>query len=93
MVKKQIFLVFACDAWKSRGSSSLLMVTSSVRKLRSFLIKKIEAGDFVYRGDSDTPISQQVKHFKYDFDHESRDFINGCLQYGFYEYTYDGEEM
>ena len=90
--KKQIFIIFACDEWRSRGSSSLLMVTSSVRKLRSFLVKKISAGDFIYR-DADLPISKQVKSFKYDFDHMDNTYINNNLLYGYYDYTYDGEEM
>ena len=90
--KRQIFIIFVCDEWKSRDSSSLLMVTSCVRKLRSFLVKKIKAGDFIY-GDTDLPVSKQVKSFKYDFDHMDNDHINGNLLYGYYDYTYDGEEM
>lgn len=90
--KKQIFVIFACDEHKSRHSMSLLMATTSVRKLRSFLANKIAADDFVYIND-DMDKKEQVKRFKYDFDNNNCTYINNNLIYGFYDYTHDGEEM
>lgn len=90
--KKQIFVIFACDEHKSRHSMSLLMATTSVKKLRSFLANKIAADDFVYI-DDDLDKKEQVKRFKYDFDNNNRTYINNNLIYGFYDYTHDGEEM
>lgn len=90
--KKQIFVVFACDEYKSRHSMSLLMVTTSVKKLRSFLANKIATDDFVYIDDN-LDKDEQVKRFKYDFDNNNRVYINNNLIYGFYDYTHDGEEM
>ena len=90
--KKQIFVIFACDEHKSRHSMSLLMATTSVRKLRSFLAKKIAVDDFVYI-DEGLDKAEQVKRFKQDFDNNNRTYINNNLLYGFYDYTHDGEEM
>lgn len=52
MSKKQIYTVFACDEWKSKDSMRLLMATTSVRKLKSFIVRKISQGEFDY-GNSD----------------------------------------
>ena len=51
-MSKQIFTVFACDQWKSRNSMRLMMATTSVRKLKSFIVRKIIDKTFTYdKGD------------------------------------------
>lgn len=89
---KQIYFIFYCDEHKSRHSMTLLMATTSVRKLRSFLAQKIAEGDFTYVDDS-LDKAEQVKRFKYDFDNKNRTYINDYLIYGFYDYAYDGEQI
>lgn len=49
MSKKQIYTVFACNEWKSKDSMRLLMATTSVRKLKSFIVRKISQGEFDWR--------------------------------------------
>lgn len=92
MSKKQIYTVFACNEWKSKDSMRLLMATTSVRKLKSFIVRKISQGEFDY-GNSDYTISRMVKLFKQDFQNGLREDINNCLTYGFLDYCYDGEEI
>lgn len=92
MSKRQIYLVYACDEWKSRDSMRLEMATTSVRRLKSFIAKKIKDGDYDYY-DAEASRAKQVAEFKRDFDSERRDYINGQLVYGFLDYTHDGEEI
>lgn len=93
MSKKQIYTVFACDEWKSKDSMRLLMATTSVRKLKSFIVRKIADETFTYDKGSELSISQQVKLFKIDFENALREDINNCLYYGYLDYCYDGEEI
>ena len=69
------------------------MATTSVRKLKSFIVRKIIDKTFTYDKGDELSISQQVKLFKMDFENGLRDDINNCLRYGFLDYCYDGEEI
>ena len=89
----QIYTVFACDEWKSRDSMRLLMATTSIRKLKSFIVRKISDETFTYDKGNELSIPQQVKLFKMDFENGLRNDVNGCLHYGFLDYCYDGEEI
>ena len=88
--KRQIFLVYACDEWKSKDSMRLELATTSVRRLKSFVAKKIKDGDYYYNSARE---SMQVAEFKQDFVHKTRDYINSKLVYGCMDYVYDGEEI
>lgn len=90
--KKQIFYVFACDEWKSDESMRLEMVTTSVRRLRSFIAKMIEDECYEY-GDTNLPPKKQAVQFREDFDAKTSWEINGLLKWAFYDYAYDGEEL
>lgn len=92
MSKKQIFVVHACDEWKSMDSMRLLMATTSVRRLRAFIAKKIQNGEFDYY-DGELSRTKQVKQFREDFKTEDNYTINSRLTYGIYDYVYDGEEV
>ncbi len=92
-MRKQIYTVFACDQWKSRDSMRLLMATTSIRKLKSFIVRKIADETFAYDKGNELSISQQVKLFKIDFENGLREDINNCLHYGFLDYCYDGEAI
>lgn len=91
MKKRPIYLVFDCDEWKTRSSMRLAMVTTSPRRLRSFIAGKIERGDFIYGSEKD-PVREQVSSLKKDFDEQLRGSINAMLTYGFFNCVYDGEE-
>lgn len=92
MSKRQIFLVYDCDEWKSTSSLQLAMATTSVRRLKSFIAKKIERGDFEYDSTEQTS-RQQAAQFRKDFDARPHDWLNSLLKFGFYDYTHDGEEI
>ena len=92
MGRKQIFLVYDCDEWKSKDSMRLAMATTSSRGLRSFIASKIERGDFDY-GDPDEPRKKQTSEFRREFDSMPRDWLDSKIKFGFYDYTYDGEEL
>lgn len=91
--KKQIYLVFSCDDHKTHYSEKLIMATTSVRKLKSFLAKEISNGDIDYsNGITETPKRMSAK-FKRDFDVLTRGEINDRLVYAYIDYCYDGEEI
>ena len=91
--KKQIYTIFACDAWQSKDSTRLMMVTTSVRRLKSFIAKQIEDEVFEYGDDDRLPPKKEAALFRKDFEEEEQRTINDRLRYGFYDYTYDGEEI
>lgn len=91
MSKKQIFIVQACDAWGSKDSMRLLLVTTSTRRLRAFIAEKIRSGEFDYN-DAEMSRAKQVKQFREDFERD-RSTIDSRLMYGTYDYVYDGEEV
>ena len=93
---KQIFIVYSCDEWKTKPMS-IEMVTTSSRKLKSFIAHMIYMEDAEYLpfdqiGHKRTAV-QQEKLFKEDFDKLTRDEINSNLRYVFYDYAYDGERI
>lgn len=91
--KKQIYLVFSCNGSKFHDSESLIMATTSVRKLKSFLTKEIENGYIDYsNGITETPKRMAAK-FRKEFDLLSRREINDRLAYAYIDYCYDGEEI
>lgn len=93
-MNKQIYTVFTCDNWKSRDSMNLIFCSTSQRKLKSFIAKKIEDNTFSYNhGEEDLSKNKQVKMFKSDFDIISHDYINCNLNGGYLDYYYDGEEI
>lgn len=69
-----------------------MMVTTSVRSLKSFIAEKIYDDTFTY-GDNSLSKAQQVKRFKADFDTIPKENINDLLSYGFLDFSYDGEEI
>ena len=92
MSKRQIFTVSSCDVWKTRDSMRLMMVTTSVRRLKSFIAEKIHDDTFTY-GDGSLSKSRQVWSFMADFDTIPKENINDLLSYGFLDFSYDGEEI
>ena len=90
---KQIWIVYACDDWNSKPMQCI-MCTTSVRKLKSFIIEKIKDGTFDYFTPDLSPlIAKKIAQFNADWKTQTRDHINWNLGNGFYDYCYDGEEI
>ena len=90
--KRQIFLCYSCDEWKSTDSMVLLMATTSVTKLKMFIANEIIRGGFEWLGEGNTR-AQKAASFRKAFSKEARDALNSALTYGFFDYVYDGEEV
>lgn len=88
--KKQIFVLFRCDVWKSKSSMSMCGATTSATKLKRMVISEIKAKNLVF-GDEEDSISAQVKAFREAFKKESPLEINNQLVYGYIESANDGE--
>lgn len=91
-MSKQIYLIYSCDEWKTKPMR-LLMCTTSKRKLKSFIAKKIKDDTFGYCDEEMSKV-WQVESFKADWDLMlPRCGINDRLHCGYFDYTYDGEEI
>ena len=88
--KKQIFVLFSCNTWKTYDSMRLVGATTSPTKLKMMIIEEIKDGNMAYK-DEEASINQQVTQFKKDFKEKIRGEINSLLTYGFIDYMYDGE--
>lgn len=90
---KRIYTAWACDEWKSRDSMRLLMATTSVRRLKSFIARKIADETFTYGKGDELSIPQQAKLFRADFENSSLADLNDGLCYGFLDDCNDGEAI
>lgn len=88
MANKQIYLVYSCDADKSQ--ERLVLATTSAKRVRDFIVASIRSGDMRYV-DSDR-ISAEKMFFR-DWNKAPRGVINSRLQYGYFDYVYDGVEI
>ena len=96
-MSKPIFAVYSCGRSK-RDEDRLLMATTSIRKLKSFIAVKIEGYKFHYTDGSG--IEKQHLFFKSDFDLARRPvqvldvkLLNDRLINARIEIFYDGEEI
>ena len=92
-MSKEIYTAWACDRWKSSDSMRLLMATTSVRKLKSFVARKIADETFTYDRGDELSIPKQVALFRCDFSPESLEALNNGLRFGFLDSCCDGEEL
>lgn len=89
---KQIFMLHQCDEWKSTNTSSVILVTTSQRKLKSAIVKCIEKKEMQYSdGREDLSVRKQIALFKEDWKEKTSREINDRLTFGWYDYAYDGE--
>lgn len=93
MSKKQIYLVYACDIWKTRDSMRLLMATTSKRKVLALVSKRIEDEAFEYQGYKGRRPAEDAREFRRDFDTRTRSELNGDLLYCYLNYVFDGEVL
>lgn len=89
--KKQIFLVYACDEWKTRKEMTLILATTSAKRARDFIADQIRRGDMEYISDDSCESAE--KAFLKDWEKCPRNQINSNLEFGFVDYVYDGEEI
>lgn len=95
--KKQIYLCFNCDVWKSWDSMRLVMATTSPAKVRRFIEKKIQEDSEVrynYDGSEDSKsLKADALQFRNDWKTIPLQKINDRLEGVFLDYAYDGEEI
>lgn len=91
--KKQIYIVYHLDYLEE--DKKVLMVTTSVTKLKQFIIKKIKEYNRYYYYDNNRSysVNQQINNFRFDFKNHHRNLINQNLHGLEYDYVYDGEEI
>ena len=106
-MSKQIYYLQSCDEWKSTDSMNLLFIGTSQRKLMMKISKEVEEGNMEYKPvttyqdfdgnkiwkEKENNPKQQAKLFREDWKTKTCSDINSELKYGYYDYTYDNEEM
>lgn len=95
--KKQIYLYFTCDTWKSRDSMKLVMATTSQTRMRRFAEKQIlEDPEVRFTNgsieDSADPKAEMLQ-FRAAWKTMNRNDINDRLNGAYIDYAYDGEEI
>lgn len=88
--KKQIWVVWHIDEWGKYIFPAL--ITTSITKVKSFLLNKIKLGEEVYNSTVYSK-SKMMEIFRFDFKNHERRIINDNLHYFQYDYYYDGEEI
>ena len=88
--KQQIWVVWNSNQWGEFTSPA--MITTSITKVKRFIIKQIKSEDCLYNPYNKSK-TEQIKLFKEDFKKKERKIINSNLTWFQYEYYYDGEEI
>lgn len=89
---KNIYILSNCDEWKEYSSMSLVAATTSIRKIKSIIIQKIEDGNMEYkRGNNELSKTNQIKMLREDWEQKGEDFVFDNLDYGYIEVVLDGE--
>ncbi|EQB4341427.1 hypothetical protein ACYJ2U_001811 [Clostridium botulinum] len=78
---KNIILLYSCNAWKEHSSMSLVMVSTSERRIRKEITNQIKNKDMQYESD------------KNDLKELSLNDIDKCLKYGYISIVEDGERQ
>ena len=89
----KIYILFACDQWKSTESMNLACATTDPEKMMDVIANEIgEGGMTFYYGNSsedEAPAAFQ----KFREEQPDLKFINGYLEYGHLETVEDGEVL
>lgn len=81
---KDIYLLYACDEWKSNSSMSLRMATTSITKLKKEIELAVEDGDMDFS-------QSDVKGFLKETNSVSD--IDTALGYGYIDAVTDGQRQ
>lgn len=95
-MSKQIYYAMYCDEWKSHDSERLMFIGTSPQKLKMVISKAIENDEAYYHCDGFdemTTQKKQAKEFRKDFAVLTRRELNDRLEYIYFDYTYNNEEM
>lgn len=89
---KKIYILSNCNEYKAYRSMRLVAATTSIKKVKSIIIKQIKEEDMAYtRGNDDLSNTKQIKMLREDWEKTGEDFVFGNLKYGYVEVVTDGE--
>lgn len=93
-MSKQIFLVYSCNEWKNTPMP-LLLATTSKRRLKMFISSLIEREEasYSFNNCNDPTPKKMAEAFRKDFGELTRDELNARLEYVYFDYAIDGEEI
>ncbi len=89
---KNIYILYTCNEWKEYSSMSLVVASTSIRRIKSIIIQKIKDDDMEYkRGWNDISKTKQIKMLREDWNEKGSNFVFDNLDYGYVEVVADGE--
>lgn len=89
---KNIYILSSCNEWKEYSSMSLVVATTSVKKIKNIIIQRIKDDDMEYkRGEDELSKTKQIKKLCEDWNYMGIDFVFDNLDYGYVEVVADGE--
>jgi hypothetical protein len=77
----EIYLLYSCDAWKSKSSMRLIMATTIRETIEGAVCASIQKGDMDYAGKSGSAASAAY----------ARERNDRLLEFGYLETLRDGE--
>lgn len=91
---KKIYILNSCDEWKSWSSMTLIMVSTSLRKIKGEIINQIKEGNIEYkRGNENFSKTAQIKMLREDYEKYGDKFVFDNLTYGYINDVVDGERQ
>ena len=68
MEKKNIYLLFSCNEWKSRDSMRLVCATTELEKLKQAIVESIKVDSMVYTHGEMSDAACDPSEFEQDWD-------------------------
>ena len=87
-----IYVLNNCDEWKSKSSMSLIMVSTSLERIKREIIKQLKDGNIEYKkGNENISKTAQIKMLMEDYKNDGIQFVFDNIEYGFVNIVIDGE--
>lgn len=90
----ETYILSSFDEWKSWSSMSLIMASTSIRKIKGKIVKQIKEGNIEYkRGNQNLSKTAQIKMLREEYKKHGEKFVFDNPEYGFVNDVADGERQ
>ena len=89
---KKIYILNSCTGFEEYSSMRLVAATTSIKKIKSIIIKQIKEEEMTYtRGNDGLSKTKQIKMLREDWEKMGENIVFDNLKYGYVEVVIDGE--
>ena len=89
---KKIYILNSCNGFEEYSSMRLVAATTSIKKIKSIIIKQIKEEEMTYtRGNDGLSKTKQIKVLREDWEKMGENIVFDNLKYGYVEVVIDGE--